>query len=81
MSISVPDDFNRVLFRLDIEGNQTSDPEDEDEYSSDEEEESNEYINASFIDVQNLILLNLYYLMYCYFLIQLLEWMRKCLID
>lgn len=73
MSISVPDDFNRVLFRLDIEGNQTSDPEDEDEYSSDEEEESNEYINASFIDVQNLILLNLYYLIYCYFFIQLLE--------
>lgn len=81
MSISVPDDFNRVLFRLDIEGNQTSDPEDEDEYSSDEEEESNEYINASFIDVQNLILLNLYYLIYCYFFIQLLEWMKKCLID
>uniref|UniRef100_A0A673LWF1 protein-tyrosine-phosphatase n=1 Tax=Sinocyclocheilus rhinocerous TaxID=307959 RepID=A0A673LWF1_9TELE len=45
----IPYDFNRVLFRLDIEGNQTSDPEDEDEYSSDEEEESNEYINASFI--------------------------------
>lgn len=57
MSISVPDDFNRVIFRLDIEGNQTSDPEDEEEYSSDEEEESNQYINASFIDVQNLILL------------------------
>ncbi|XP_077082764.1 receptor-type tyrosine-protein phosphatase C isoform X3 [Siphateles boraxobius] len=46
----IPYDFNRVLFRLDIEGNQTSDPEDEDEYSSDEEEESNEYINASFIN-------------------------------
>lgn len=46
----IPYDFNRVLFRLEIEGNQTSDPEDEDEYSSDEEEESNEYINASFID-------------------------------
>ncbi|XP_016382460.1 receptor-type tyrosine-protein phosphatase C [Sinocyclocheilus rhinocerous] len=49
-SAVIPYDFNRVLFRLDIEGNQTSDPEDEDEYSSDEEEESNEYINASFID-------------------------------
>ncbi|XP_043079358.1 LOW QUALITY PROTEIN: receptor-type tyrosine-protein phosphatase C [Puntigrus tetrazona] len=46
----LPYDFNRVLFRLDIEGNQTSEPEDEEEYSSDEEEESNEYINASFID-------------------------------
>ncbi|KAK7126948.1 hypothetical protein R3I94_018204 [Phoxinus phoxinus] len=46
----IPYDFNRVLFRLDIEGNQTSDPEDEEEYSSDEEEESNEYINASFIN-------------------------------
>ncbi|RXN34998.1 receptor-type tyrosine- phosphatase C-like protein [Labeo rohita] len=46
----IPYDYNRVLFRLDIEGNQTSDPEDEEEYSSDEEEESNEYINASFID-------------------------------
>ncbi|XP_051549220.1 receptor-type tyrosine-protein phosphatase C-like isoform X8 [Myxocyprinus asiaticus] len=47
----VPYDFNRVLFRLDMECNQTSDPEDEDEYSSDEEEEeSNEYINASFLD-------------------------------
>ncbi|KAG1928384.1 receptor-type tyrosine-protein phosphatase C [Pimephales promelas] len=45
----IPYDFNRVLFRLDIEGNQTSDPEDEEDYSSDEEEESNEYINASFI--------------------------------
>ncbi|CAM4655754.1 unnamed protein product [Leuciscus chuanchicus] len=45
----IPYDFNRVLFRLDIDGNQTSDPEDEDEYSSDEEEESNEYINASFL--------------------------------
>ncbi|XP_067272158.1 receptor-type tyrosine-protein phosphatase C isoform X3 [Pseudorasbora parva] len=45
----IPYDFNRVLFRLDFDGNQTSDPEDED-YSSDEEEESNEYINASFID-------------------------------
>ncbi len=73
MSISVPDDFNRVLFRMDIEGNQTSDPEDEEDYSSDEEEESNEYINASFINVQNLILLNLYYLICRYFLIQLLE--------
>uniref|UniRef100_A0A671PHG5 Receptor-type tyrosine-protein phosphatase C n=1 Tax=Sinocyclocheilus anshuiensis TaxID=1608454 RepID=A0A671PHG5_9TELE len=49
-SAVIPYDFNRVLFRLDIEGNQTSDPEDEDEYSSDEEEESNEYINASFIN-------------------------------
>ncbi|ROL40752.1 Receptor-type tyrosine-protein phosphatase C [Anabarilius grahami] len=49
-SSHIPYDFNRVLFRLEIEGNQTSDPEDEDEYSSDEEEESNEYINASFID-------------------------------
>ncbi len=66
---------------MDIEGNQTSDPEDEEDYSSDEEEESNEYINASFINVQNLILLNLYDLIYCYFLIQLLEWMIKCLID
>ncbi|XP_051980081.1 receptor-type tyrosine-protein phosphatase C-like isoform X6 [Xyrauchen texanus] len=47
----VPYDFNRVLFRLDMECNQTSDPEDEEEYSSDEEEEeSNEYINASFLD-------------------------------
>ncbi|XP_073699997.1 receptor-type tyrosine-protein phosphatase C isoform X2 [Garra rufa] len=46
----IPYDYNRVLFRLDIEGNQTSDPEDEEDYSSDEEEESNEYINASFID-------------------------------
>lgn len=44
-----------MLFRLDIEGNQTSDPED-DTYSSDEEEEeSNEYINASFLDVWFLI--------------------------
>ncbi len=58
---------------MDIEGNQTSDPEDEEDYSSDEEEESNEYINASFINVQNLILLNLYYLICRYFLIQLLE--------
>uniref|UniRef100_A0A672PIH8 Receptor-type tyrosine-protein phosphatase C n=1 Tax=Sinocyclocheilus grahami TaxID=75366 RepID=A0A672PIH8_SINGR len=49
-SAVIPYDFNRVLFRLDIEGNQTSDPEDEDEYSSEEEEESNEYINASFIN-------------------------------
>ncbi|KAL1251239.1 hypothetical protein QQF64_019035 [Cirrhinus molitorella] len=46
----IPYDYNRVLFRLDIEGNQTSDPEDEEDYSSDEEEESNEYINATFID-------------------------------
>uniref|UniRef100_A0A8C1ZU99 Receptor-type tyrosine-protein phosphatase C n=1 Tax=Cyprinus carpio TaxID=7962 RepID=A0A8C1ZU99_CYPCA len=45
----IPYDYNRVLFRLDLEGNQTSDPEDEEDYSSDEEEESNEYINASFI--------------------------------
>ncbi|XP_073793949.1 receptor-type tyrosine-protein phosphatase C isoform X19 [Danio rerio] len=46
----IPYDYNRVLFRLDIAGNQTSDPED-DTYSSDEEEEeSNEYINASFLD-------------------------------
>ncbi len=67
MNIFVPDDFNRVLFRMDIEGNQTSDPEDEEDYSSDEEEESNEYINASFINVQNLILLNLYYLIRRYF--------------
>ncbi len=67
MNISVPDDFNRVLFRMDIEDNQTSDPEDEEDYSSDEEEESNEYINASFINVQNLILLNLYYLIRRYF--------------
>lgn len=81
MTISVPDDYNRVLFRLDLEGNQTSDPEDEEDYSSDEEEESNEYINASFISVQNLILLNLYYLKYHSFLIQLLECMRNCLID
>uniref|UniRef100_A0A9J7YLQ8 Receptor-type tyrosine-protein phosphatase C n=1 Tax=Cyprinus carpio carpio TaxID=630221 RepID=A0A9J7YLQ8_CYPCA len=49
-SAVIPYDFNRVIFRLDIEGNQTSDPEDEEEYSSDEEEESNQYINASFID-------------------------------
>ncbi|XP_051978116.1 LOW QUALITY PROTEIN: receptor-type tyrosine-protein phosphatase C [Xyrauchen texanus] len=46
----VPYDFNRVLFRLDIESNHTSDPEDEDYSSDEEEEESNEYINASFID-------------------------------
>ncbi|TRZ02833.1 hypothetical protein DNTS_026705 [Danionella cerebrum] len=46
----LPYDINRVLFRLDIEVNQTSDPEDEEEYSSDEEEESNEYINASFLE-------------------------------
>ncbi|XP_056615791.1 receptor-type tyrosine-protein phosphatase C-like [Triplophysa dalaica] len=51
MSSVVPYDFNRVLFRLEMEPNQTSDPEDEDEYSSSEdEEESNEYINASFIN-------------------------------
>ncbi|XP_052395198.1 receptor-type tyrosine-protein phosphatase C isoform X6 [Carassius gibelio] len=49
-SAVIPYDFNRVIFRLDIEGNQTSDPEDEDEYTSDEEDESDEYINASFID-------------------------------
>lgn len=40
-----------------MEPNQTSDPEDEDEYSSsEEEEESNEYINASFIDVRQLFI-------------------------
>ncbi|XP_073718429.1 receptor-type tyrosine-protein phosphatase C [Misgurnus anguillicaudatus] len=49
-STVVPYDYNRVLFRLELDSNQTSDPEDEDESSSDEEEESNEYINASFID-------------------------------
>ncbi|XP_059399381.1 receptor-type tyrosine-protein phosphatase C [Carassius carassius] len=49
-SAVIPYDFNRVIFRLDIEGNQTSDPEDEDEYTSDEEDESDEYINASYID-------------------------------
>ncbi|XP_065115598.1 receptor-type tyrosine-protein phosphatase C isoform X4 [Paramisgurnus dabryanus] len=49
-STVVPYDYNRVLFRLELDSNQTSDPEDDDESSSDEEEESNEYINASFID-------------------------------
>ncbi|KTG05078.1 hypothetical protein cypCar_00003036 [Cyprinus carpio] len=60
VSISVPDDFNRVIFRLDIEGNQTSDPEDEEEYSSDEEEESNQYINASFIDKKEVLKVDQY---------------------
>lgn len=56
VNVSIADDFNRVLFRLEMEPNQTSDPEDEDEYSSSEdEEESNEYINASFINVQQFI--------------------------
>ncbi|KAI2650341.1 Receptor-type tyrosine-protein phosphatase C [Labeo rohita] len=66
----IPYDYNRVLFRLDIEGNQTSDPEDEEEYSSDEEEESNEYINASFIDKKDILEVDQY---------QFLKWKAQVL--
>lgn len=51
------DDYNRVLLRLDEGRSHDSDPdEDEEEESSDEEEEeSAKYINASYIDVRQLL--------------------------
>uniref|UniRef100_W5LE63 protein-tyrosine-phosphatase n=1 Tax=Astyanax mexicanus TaxID=7994 RepID=W5LE63_ASTMX len=47
----VPYDFNRVPIRLEEDDGRGSDADDEDEYSSDEEDEMpTKYINASFLD-------------------------------
>lgn len=56
--VSLSDDYNRVLLKLD-EGHshdsvqQDEDDEDEEESSDEEDEESTKYINASHIDVRN----------------------------
>ncbi|XP_053490562.1 receptor-type tyrosine-protein phosphatase C isoform X11 [Ictalurus furcatus] len=47
----VPYDFNRVPIKVDDEASHDSEAEDEDEYSSDEEDEvPTKYINASYVD-------------------------------
>ncbi|XP_072516603.1 receptor-type tyrosine-protein phosphatase C isoform X4 [Salminus brasiliensis] len=47
----VPYDFNRVLIKLEEDNSNGSDAEDEEDYSSDEEDETpTKYINASYVD-------------------------------
>lgn len=51
-SFSLSDDFNRVPIKLEEEASHDSEAEDEDEYSTDEDDEiPTKYINASFVDV------------------------------